>query len=62
MKAKVDQTDCIGCGVCTQICPNAFRLNEQGVAEVYTEITADLELSTIEAANACPVSVIEVEI
>lgn len=62
MKAEVDQSGCIGCGLCTQICPSAFRLNDAGVAEVYAPITPELIASTQEAAASCPVSVIHVEL
>lgn len=62
MKAKVNQDGCIGCGACEQLCPKVFRLNENGVAEVYEEVTPDVEALTKEAADTCPVSVIEVEV
>ncbi|WP_041138529.1 ferredoxin [Beduini massiliensis] len=63
-KTKVNET-CIGCGACTAVCPEVFDLNGDGLAENIlgndTEIPADLEGSVREAAEACPVSAIEVE-
>ncbi|WP_206460591.1 ferredoxin [Anaerovorax sp. IOR16] len=60
MKAKVIE-GCIGCGLCEGVCPDVFRLNEDGIAEAYGEVTPDLEEKTMEAKESCPVSVIEVK-
>lgn len=62
MKAIVDQDGCIGCGLCAEICPEVFRMNDEGLAEAYVdEVPTDLEDSANEAADGCPVSVITVE-
>lgn len=62
MKAIVDQDGCIGCGLCAEICPEVFRMNDDGLAEVYTDpIPDDFQDSAQEAADNCPVSVISVE-
>ncbi|BCN29764.1 ferredoxin [Anaeromicropila herbilytica] len=62
MKAKIDRDGCIMCGLCTSICPEVFRMGEDGPAEVYVDtIPMDNENSAIEACDGCPVSVITVE-
>lgn len=61
MKAKVNQDNCIGCGVCEQLCPTIFRINENGVSEVYAKITQEDESNVETASTSCPVSVIEIE-
>ncbi len=62
MKAKLDRSGCIGCGMCEQICPSVFRMADDGIAEAYVEdVPAGEEDNAVEAMNSCPVSVITVE-
>lgn len=62
MKATIDRSGCIGCGLCASTCPEVFRLGDDGLAEVYTDpVPEDAESSAKEAAENCPVSVITVE-
>lgn len=37
MKAKLDRSGCISCGLCTETCPDIFRIADDGVAEVHQE-------------------------
>ncbi|HEY8364564.1 MAG TPA: ferredoxin, partial [Haloplasmataceae bacterium] len=30
MKAFVDKNTCIGCGLCPEICPKIFRMDDDG--------------------------------
>ncbi|NLL37081.1 MAG: ferredoxin [Fretibacterium sp.] len=60
MKILLDQTACIGCGVCTQVSPEIFVLDaEAGVARLLQEETDDPTAK--EAENSCPVGCIRVE-
>ncbi|MFT8889501.1 MAG: ferredoxin [Ethanoligenens sp.] len=62
MKAKLDRSGCISCGLCAQVCPEVFRMAEDGVAEVHTEdVPETAKESAMEARDGCPVSVITVE-
>lgn len=62
MIAELDRSGCISCGLCTSICPEVFRMADDGIAEVYAEdVPAELEANAIEAQDGCPVSVIRVE-
>ncbi len=61
MKAKIDRDGCIACELCTQICPEVFRMAEDGLAEVYADVTEQSAQSVSEAGSSCPVSVISVE-
>ncbi len=62
MKATLDRSGCISCGMCADTCPEVFRMAEDGVAEVYREdVPPEAEESAVEAQEGCPVSVITVE-
>ena len=62
MKAKIDREGCISCGVCPSICPEVFRMAEDGLAEVYVNpVPESAEDTATEAQDSCPVSVISVE-
>lgn len=60
MKARIDRDGCIGCGVCVGVCDEVYRMADDGKAEVYGELT-ELNIQTAnQAADQCPVSVIEI--
>lgn len=59
MKAKVNE-DCIGCGMCVEVCPEVFQMNGDG----FSQVTGDPDLcadKTFQAAEICPVNAIEVQ-
>lgn len=59
MKVSVNQEECIGCGVCAQICPEVFTMDDDaGVSKVIRPEGGDCAQ---EAADSCPVSCILVE-
>lgn len=60
MKVWIDREGCISCGLCPEICPEVFRIAEDGRAEVYGTPEA-AEDSVREAAASCPVEVIRAE-
>ncbi len=58
---KVDEDLCTGCGVCSDMCPDVFEL-EDDVAQVKVEeVDGDLLDCAKEAAESCPVEAIAVE-
>jgi len=62
MKAAVDPELCIGCGLCTSICPDVFFLNDEGLAEaVDQDIAEELLADAEEARDQCPVEAITIE-
>ena len=62
MKASIDRSGCIGCGLCASVCPEVFRMADDGLAEVYVDPVPDgAEASAAEAQEGCPVSVITLE-
>ncbi|MDD4954863.1 MAG: ferredoxin [Candidatus Omnitrophica bacterium] len=61
MKAIVDQDICIGCTICTQVCPEVFMM-EGDKAKAYTNpVPEALEATAMSAANQCPVNAIMIE-
>ena len=62
MKATLDRSGCISCGLCPETCPEVFRMAEDGIAEVYQpEVPEEAEGTAVQAQENCPVSVITVE-
>jgi ferredoxin len=56
----VEQQECISCGVCVEICPEVFRLNDRDVSEVHNPAGAPEE-KIQEAIDSCPVQCIRWE-
>jgi len=62
MKAAVDADLCIGCGLCEEMCPEVFKVNDRDIAEAKPgEVPPDAEDSCRDAAEECPVEAISVE-
>lgn len=58
MKASVDKDQCIGCELCTETCPEVFKM-EDGVAVAYTNpVPSANESAAEQAADDCPVNCI----
>lgn len=62
MKAAVDRDACIGCELCTTICPEVFEMDDEQIAVVIANpVPTDSEESAQEAADSCPTEAITVE-
>jgi ferredoxin len=71
MKISIDREGCIGCGVCEALCPDVFKLLEDGksgIVERYRrgnlgegEVGDDLASCVENARDSCPVEVIKTE-
>lgn len=62
MKVCVDSELCDGCGPCVDICPEAFELDEDGIAvAVLEEVPEELQEACREAADSCPTEAITIE-
>ena len=62
MKAYVDKDECIGCGLCPEVCPEIFEMEADGKAVASKEEVAEnLVSSAKDAEEQCPVSAIVVE-
>lgn len=52
--------NCIGCGLCPNLCSGVFTMTEEGVAAARDEIAPEYESQVQEAAESCPVNAIEI--
>ena len=57
MSITIDKNLCIGCGACSAICPNAFKMNEDNKAEFISQENSGC---IKDAAEGCPVQAIKV--
>ena len=52
---SINKSKCIGCGQCTQLCPDVFELGSDGKAQAKSQDNVECAKK---AANACPASAI----
>ncbi|CAB3779961.1 ferredoxin [Paraburkholderia caffeinilytica] len=58
----VDRAACCGYGVCAEICPSVYKLDDNGIVYVESDLVpAGLEKAAKEAAAACPQGAIATE-
>lgn len=64
-KTKVIKENCIGCGMCTSICPEVFEFDDDGLSVNKlgdnTELDSAVVSAVKEAADSCPGQAIIVE-
>lgn len=58
MPINVDKNLCIGCGACAAICPDSFKMNDEGKSEVIGQNNQDCAQN---AAQSCPVQAIKID-
>ncbi|HZK83729.1 MAG TPA: ferredoxin [Desulfosporosinus sp.] len=62
MFAEVDKDACIGCGACPEICPEIFKMEDDGLAAAYKNpVPGEFLESAKEAAEGCPTEAIHIE-
>ena len=59
-RLSIDREKCIGCGLCAEIAPQVFTLDDEGVSEIL-DLEGDEERQIQEAINECPVECINWE-
>lgn len=58
MNPKVDAKKCIGCGLCTSICPDVFEMQGDGKAHIKNAKGCD-KCDCKDAESSCPVQAIK---
>jgi len=61
MKAKINPDLCIGCGLCTDMCPLLFQMKGDVAKPCADPIPPKEETAAREAAEACPVEAIDID-
>jgi ferredoxin len=62
MKAIVDRDACIGCGLCPDVCPEVFEMdNEEKAVTKVNPVPPELQDKCKEAAESCPSDAIKIE-
>ena len=62
LKVVINKPACCGYGVCAEICPEVYKLDEHGIVYVGEELGPEgLEGAAREGADACPQSALAVE-
>ncbi len=61
MKVRVIPEECIACGLCVDIAPEVFELNDDCAVAVQEEPSAANVEPAREAAEGCPTAAIEIE-
>lgn len=71
MKVHIHREECIGCGVCEALCPEVFKLVDDGKSSIVEkhrrndlgegEVKSDLTACVESARDSCPVCVKKTE-
>ena len=60
LKVVINKAACCGYGLCAEICPQVYKLDEHGMVYVEDEIVpAGLEAEAQEGADSCPQSALK---
>ena len=58
MNTRVNE-DCIGCGMCVEVCPEVFQIGADGLSQVVGDPNTCTD-RVLQAAEVCPVNAIEI--
>jgi ferredoxin len=61
LRVIADRSACCGYGVCAELCPEIYKVDDIGVVTVLMDIVPQgLEVKAREAASACPTNALRV--
>jgi ferredoxin len=60
VKAFVDEEKCIGCTLCTAVCPEVFKMNSDKAVANTGVVPRESEASCRDAAEQCPTEAIKI--
>ena len=58
MNPSINADECIGCGLCEEICPDVFEMGDDGLAHVKEGANCEAAGCCQEAADSCPTEAI----
>jgi ferredoxin len=61
MKVMVDEETCIGCGLCSETCPEVFEMADDKAIVKVDKVPENAIKTCREAAENCPVEAIQIE-
>ncbi len=61
MRVMIDEEACIGCGVCSESCPEVFELSDDKASVKVDEVPEEVVESCRDAVESCPVEAIQIE-
>jgi len=60
MRVSVDAEVCTGCGLCVEVCPEVFALDDDVATVQVDPVPEESVVAAQEAAEGCPVEAIEI--
>jgi ferredoxin len=61
VRATIDERKCSGYGICAELCPEVFKLDDEGFAHVEGPVPEEHLEAAREAEHECPEEAITVE-
>lgn len=62
LRVIADRSACCGYGVCAELCPEIFKVNDIGIVALLTDVVPPaLEAKAREAVSACPTNALKIE-
>ena len=61
MRARIDEVNCIGCGLCPQISESVFQMSGDVAEVIQDPVTESEEDNVREAAESCPTEAIIID-
>jgi len=59
---RADRSRCCGYGLCAQLCPQVYKLDENGIVYLESDtVPPELESDAREGAAACPAEALTIE-
>lgn len=61
MRLEIDRPACCAYGICADICPEVYKLDENGIVYEYTDVVPkELEDKAREGGLACPQNAVKI--
>jgi ferredoxin len=61
MHVSVDQHECLGCGICINLCPEVFALDDEKAVASTEPVPVGVQKPCREASDRCPVNAIKIK-